>query len=114
MSSGPTLDGLECTKGQDVLSAEIGAHMGSGPTLYGLKLNDAFNGKEYDTFTDILVNSGKCLDIQPDVPVKGKEIFICEGELFAPNGGFGQVFLTSGSIEVFKNRLAPISNWHCK
>ncbi len=41
------------------------------------------------------------------------EVLLCEGEMFAPNGIYGQIILSNGAIEVFKNTIAPASGWNC-
>lgn len=110
----PAFANFECSKGGNVLKADVGGHMGSGPTLYGLRLNDSFDEDGYQMFNEILNNSKKCEDLRSYVFVNEKEVLLCNGEMFASRGIYGQVILTSGAVEVFKNTLAPVSGWTCK
>ena len=104
---------FECNNGGDTLSFYVNSHMGDGPTLYGLKLNDSKNDSGYAAFSNILSASKKCEDLSSYSRVTKGEVLICAGEMFASNGIYGQVILTMGGLEVFKEVLAPLSGWKC-
>ena len=104
---------FECKKGADTLSFEVGAHMGNGPTLYGIRINDSLGGEGYQVFNELLNASKKCEDLTSYVRLDKSEVLLCAGEMIAPNGIYGQVIMSNGAIEVFKNTIAPVSGWSC-
>ena len=105
---------LECTKGVDTLKAFQGRHMGDGPTLFGLQLNDSWDEQGYKIFTEILKSTELCTDIESYININSNEVYLCEGEMFALKGAYGQVILTKGAIMAFKQTLAPKVGWKCK
>ena len=117
---------IVCSKNSDLWEAYF--HDDERHYIYGLQLNNnyAFNENgEYlpiamdaglKTYVDILKNSGKCNDISRIVGAEESEfLFQCEGEIFTTKDSvYGQVRLSVGALEVFKNTLAPASSWNCQ
>jgi hypothetical protein len=105
---------LECKKGQDTLHFHLGSHNnGASPSLFGIRLNDLTGNEGYQVFNKILADSKKCEDMRSYVRITSSEIYLCEGEMFLPNGIYGQVILSHGALEVFKESLATASGWNC-
>lgn len=105
---------FECKKGADTLSFEVGSHMGKGPTLYGIRINDSLGGEGYQVFNELLSASKKCEDLNLYVRLDKSEVLLCAGEMIAPNAIYGQVIMSNGAIEALKNTIAPASGWSCK
>lgn len=102
---------FECKKGADTLSFEVGRHMGDGPTLYGIRINNSLGG--YQVFNELLNAYKKCEDLTYYVRLDKSEVLLCAGEMIAPNGVYGQVIMSNGAVEVLKNTIAPASGWNC-
>ena len=80
----------------------------------------------FEIFWFILESSLKCQDLSPSIALgnrissNGKvvepkgELFVCDKEMFAPQGvEYGQIFLSSGAISVFKDSVASAAGWSC-
>ena len=111
---------FECEKGGDTLKANF-QNSSEGPVMWGLHLKKKGGGhttlggyEGYQLFENLLLSSQSCEDMTSRVIVGANNVYICIGEMFAPRGAYGQILLTVGSIEVFKNFIAPASGWTCR
>ena len=80
-------------------------------TLHGFtKDGDVDAG--YRQFHSLLERS-KCRDMAGYIDIKRSEVLVCGGEMYIPNGIYGQVITTTGGLENFL-QLAAKQYWICK
>ncbi|MBY0369255.1 hypothetical protein K2X33_01120 [bacterium] len=102
---------VECVDTKNsVLSFEADAKSG---TLHGFLLNgDVQRG--YQVLEAILASQDFCQDVSSKVDIKKGEVLVCDGEMFAPKGIYGQVLVTEGALAVLKNKIASQTSRTCK
>lgn len=113
LSAFANLKTFECSRNDDKLLFTIGNHMGDGPVLYNIKFNDSYRSDIEQILNEILISSKKCRDLNLYLRLEKQQVLLCAGEMIVPNGIYGQVIMTNGAIEVFKNDVAPSAGWNC-
>ena len=105
-------DQVECRRGGDVLSFYVHEVPEGAPTLSGVRINGSSGDEGYLAFEEMLQASEKCTPIET-LPAVTPDVFLCEGELVATRGIYGQVFLTLGGLGALLNSIAPAAGWNC-